>query len=257
MVPALRGPMRLSRPRAAGILLALLGLAPLGYALAFEPAPRSLDDLIGKGPPASGLPPRMLARGPAAHASYDAANDTTLAVFRCSHWTCPTAVLLSGDQREAALRDGLLLVLREGGTASRVPLDEPIPIPRAAQPVATRLDATFDVGPRWPGLLARAVGATALLVGVALAVGLPALAAGVAGSALFLAAVFASGNAAYLILSQIFLVPMTLLGGLVLLVVSTQRPALRPWAFALLAYLPTLVVAFVVGVPAYVPTEGP
>lgn len=248
LFPSAHAASAVDRARLVGIAIALAGLLLALGARAAWPEPRWLDDLDAGDP----LPSRVLARGPGI-ARYDAADDSTLALFECSHApSCPIALALRGDARAAVASDGVLLRPLSGGAATTMAFDPPL-APRYGEPVATRYASDFEVVPRLPGAVARLLGVGLALAGAALALGSWRGAAGAAASALVVAAGFTTGDGGAVILLQLAGVPLSLLlaGGLF---VAART---RPWAAAPAMYLPVVIIAFLSGATAFFPMDGP
>lgn len=231
-----------------GIALVVAGLAVVLGARAAWPEPRWLDDLDA----GDGMPSRVLARGPGV-ARYDAENDTTLALFECAHApSCPVALAIRGDARDAVASEGVLLRALSQGPATTMPLDPPLE-PQYGAPVSSRYGSDFEVVPRLPGALARLLGAGLALAGAALALGSWRAGTGAAASAVLVTAGLASGDGGMVILLQLAGVPLSLVaaGGLYV------APRTRAWAGAPAMYLPFLILAFLSGASAFFPMDGP
>lgn len=117
----------------------------------------------------------MVARGPAA-ARYDAATDTTFAVFQCAHGYCGFAVRLEGDERGAVARESVLVrsVYVPPGRDEQ-PMAEPIVVDEMGRDraILNATGETFSLAPRWPSIVALDAVATLGVAGVLLAWGMP------------------------------------------------------------------------------------
>lgn len=160
----------MDRRRALG--LALVAVAVLGaIAMPFvNPLPVDHEQWSCCGGEAGVL---MVARGPAV-ARYDAASDTTLAVFECGHHYCDVATQIAGNATAQVARAQTLLFSPSGTPAEgSVDLAEPILVPEGLSPaknVTSMTAARFEVGRAYVPLLLDQILLVAGVVGVALAV---------------------------------------------------------------------------------------
>lgn len=128
--------------RRIGLLLALAGLLGLAFAFSTNPPPGSFEQwACCERSPDSWL---LAARGPAI-ARYDEANDTTFALFECSHGYCPFAARIRGDARDNVAQGTVLLFSRYRPTPGGIgPMSFSIETPDGLQRSMVVTNATIE-----------------------------------------------------------------------------------------------------------------
>lgn len=215
------------------------GLLVMALTLALAPPPdefsgRVIDDGVTRG--------WYGARGPAI-ADYDAANDTTVALFQCSHWYCGHAILLAGDQRDR-VEARTVLLRASGGPFEPRALDEPIVTPEPLDDVDTYLSGEWGLVPRWPILGALFVGAASIIGGLWLMTQPRTLLRGVpvgAGLALLFAIPLATTLNWMVFAFVLFGLPVIVAALAVLSLLAWRWPRWRAAPLGLLAFVLALV----------------
>ncbi|HUR69691.1 MAG TPA: hypothetical protein VM370_10650 [Candidatus Thermoplasmatota archaeon] len=145
----------MDRDRRLALALLAAGALVFGAATVWLPRPVKLEEW-------DGAPRAAVARGPAV-ASYDAANDTTYALFLCGHGRCPAALRVEGDARASlgGERTYLAVTHRAEGAA---PMPAPIALAEPPSEVTYAMAATLAPRPLWAALVATplAVGLVAM-----------------------------------------------------------------------------------------------